>query len=94
MRRDGTLDAQKLAIAKAIKPAGLTAALTPVDSRMKADPYAHIKEKWLMEKFLLEKGIERSNQKLDLVQQVLSVGTQANKASEAHRGSRVQPVQQ
>ena len=48
-------------------------ALTPLEYSEKADQYAHVKEKWLLEKYLLDKQIEKSNSQQEIVQMILGL---------------------
>ena len=80
-KKDGSLDAQELSVAKMFKPSAMMQALTPLEERVTTDKFAHIKQKWLMEKYNLEKQIDKSNTKAEMLRKIINV-------SEDKRGKR------
>ena len=53
-------------------------ALTPLEDRTNKDKFSHIKEKWLMEKYNLERQIDKSNRKLEVIRKIINVSEDKN----------------
>lgn len=68
-----TVDPLKLNLASIFRPSQMTQALTPLKNRVHSDKYLHVKQQYLVEKFLLNSQIEKSNQSQSVVQKVLGV---------------------
>ena len=55
------------------RPSALLKALQPIENRLSPDKFVRVKEQWLLEKFLMQKEIEKNNKKQKIINKVLSV---------------------
>lgn len=75
VNKEGNLDLTQLCMVNTFQPSSITLSLSPIkESFPMKDRHWPVKEKWLLEKYYLDKQLQKQKVKADLVQKVLSVG--------------------